>query len=419
VQITTPAAVRANNLSITLNLIRERGSITRTELMELTELSAPTISSLVNFLISAGFVEEKGSAASSGGRRPNLLHFNYDARHAVGVDMGATHVNVVCMNLAGQVKSHQSRRMDIVNLPRQTLDNIIEMVHEVITESQVPMDEILGLGLTVPAPLNTITSGTFLTHYMPSWKGISPIQELGKVFSMPLYLENDANAGALAEKWWGSARKCDTIVFVKLGTGVGSGLIIGNEIYRGFSGTAGEIGHTTIETMGRRCRCGNQGCMESYVGLPGILMDARLGLAEDASWVGSLDNLTVQQVIEAARRGNQFCQQLIQTAGRYLGIGLANLVNIMNPGMLVLGGELAEAGDFLVEPMVTSMLNRSIPFEKHMEKIVMSELGQDAVAIGAATLAIIEAFSPSNLYRTLHRMDDPILKGGEAIQKEG
>lgn len=417
--ITTPAAVRANNLSITLNLIHERGSITRTELMELTQLSAPTISALVNSLISAGFVIEGGSGASSGGRRPTILQFNYDARHAIGVDMGAAHVTVVSMNLAGDVKARQSHRMDIVNLPHQTLENIVQIVKEVIAETRVPVEEILGLGLTVPAPLNTITSGTFLTHYMPSWKGISPAVELAKEFTMPIYLENDANAGALAEKWWGSAKQCDTIVFVKLGTGVGSGLIIGNEIYRGFSGTAGEIGHTTIETMGRRCRCGNHGCMESYVGLPGILMDARLGLAEDASWVGSLDNLTVQQVIDAARSGNKFCLQLIQTAGRYLGIGLANLINIMNPGMLVLGGDLAEAGDLLIEPMVASMLKRSIPFEKHMEKIVVSELGQDTVAIGAATLAIIEAFSPSNLYRTLHRLDDLYLKGGEAIQKEG
>ncbi len=401
--ISTPAALRAHNLSLALNLIRERGSITRAELITLTKLSAPTISSLVNVLIDSDFVREAGIGVSSGGRRPIVLEFNYDARHVIGIDMGATHITCLLVNLNGQIIARQMRRMDVIGQPKPSLEAINSMIFQVTSQSNVNMEDILGIGLTVPAPLNDDHNGTFLTYYMPAWKDIRPAEQINKSYSLPIYMENDANAAAIAEKWWGSGQGYDSLAYIKIGTGVGSGLVINNEIYRGSSGSAGEIGHTTIETNGRLCRCGNQGCMESYVGLPGILMDARNGLSNDPEWESQLNKLSLAQIIQAAKDGNAVCIQLIQHAGKYLGIGMANMINLVNPGLLIIGGDLTEAGDILMDPVRSSMRERTIPFESHLEKITLGELGENAVALGAAAVVIQKAFSTVQLYATLRR----------------
>lgn len=401
--ISTPSAVRANNLSLALNLIHERGSITRAEMIDIISLSAPTVSALVNVLIDSDFVREAGIGVSSGGRRPIVLEFNYDARLVLGVDLGATHITSVLMNLKGRVLDRRFQRMDVINSPLEAFQAVRSMLHQSIHREGVHVEDILGLGFTVPAPLNDEQEGTFITYYMPEWNGIHLMQEISKFTKLPIYIENDANAAAIGEKWWGSGRGYDSLAYIKVGTGVGSGLVINNSIYRGFSGSAGEIGHTTIETDGRHCRCGNHGCLESYVGLPGILMDAREGLAADPAWQGRLDQLTVEQIIAAARDGNAVCRQIIKKAGRYLGIGMANMINLVNPGLLILGGDLTEAGDLLMDEVQSSLRERTIQFDSHHEKIALGELGDNAVAIGAATLVIQKAFSAANLYATLQR----------------
>jgi predicted NBD/HSP70 family sugar kinase len=220
---------------------------------------------------------------------------------------------------------------------------------------------------------------------------------------IPIYVENDANAAAVAEKYWGSGRGVEDMAYIKLGTGVGSGLILRNEIYRGVSGNAGEIGHTTIEASGRLCRCGNHGCIESYVGIPGILRDAREGLKTDKTWKNQLDKLRLENVIAIAREGNQACQQVLSKAGRYMGIGIANLINLFNPGLVVIGGELIAAGDLFMNSVLASLRERTIPFDIHREKLVLGELGAEAVAIGAATLVMENAFNETNLYQTLRK----------------
>ncbi len=403
--ISTPSAVRANNLSLALNLIRDRRSVTRAEIIETTGLSAPTISALVNVLIDSDFVREAGIGVSSGGRRPILLEFNYNARFVMGIDLGSTHIIAILMNLEGKIAARQQRRMDVIGHPVEALEAVVSMIFQVTRQADIHEEDILGIGLTIPAPLSDENGGTFLTYYMPAWKGIRPAEEIGKSVHVPIYMENDANAGAIAEKWWGIGKGYESLAYIKIGTGVGSGLVINNEIYRGYSGSAGEIGHTTIETNGRLCRCGNHGCMESYVGLPGILMDAREGLANDPSWKDRLDTLTLEMIIQAARDGNEVCLRLIHNAGRYLGVGIANLINLVNPGLIILGGDLTDAGAMLMDSVFVSMRERTIPFEYHLEKIIIGELGADAVAIGVATVVIQKAFSAANLYSTLRRKE--------------
>jgi glucokinase-like ROK family protein len=397
----TPAAVRAHNLSFTINLIRERGTITRAELNQITHLSTTTISALVNVLIASGFVTEAGIGVSSGGRRPVVLEFNYNARYTLGVDMGATHITVIIMKLNGQVIARKNRNVDVIHQPYLSLDSILEMIASILDERHLTYEDLLGVALTVPAPLIDEQTGEFLTYYMPAWAGILPVNYLRQTINLPIYVENDANSASLAEKYWGIGRGYDNLAYIKLGTGVGAGLIIDNEIYRGVNGNAGEIGHTTIEASGRLCRCGNHGCIESYVGIPGLLRDVREGLRNDPNWQSNLDALKIDQIIDAANNGNEVCTQVIAKAGKYMGIGIANLVNLFNPGLVVIGGELTAAGDLFLNSVLSSIRERSIPFGIHREKLVLGELGSDAVAVGAATLVMLNAFNEVNLYQTL------------------
>ncbi|GAP22824.1 ROK family transcriptional regulator [Leptolinea tardivitalis] len=405
-EISSTAAVRAHNLSLVLNLIRDRGTITRADIIHLTRLSAPTVSSLVNILIASDFVREGGIGLSSGGRKPVVLEFNYEARKVIGIDMGAAHITIIIMNLKGEVSNRFSCHMDVLLKPAESLQVIHDAIENLLKETGLTESDLLGIGYTVPAPLENEKTGEFVTHYMPAWKNISCIQAVRDIIKdVPIYFENDANAAAIAEKCWGSGLGYDNLVYIKLGTGVGSGLIINGQVYKGFSGTAGEIGHTTIEADGRSCRCGNRGCLESYIGMQGILSDGRRALANDARWAGKLDELDVKGVVKAAREGNRECEKIITTAGWYLGIGLANIINLVNPGLLILGGDLADAGQMLLDPARQSLVERTVGFNTRTDNLVIGELGSNAVAVGAATLVIANAFQETNIYSALRNKD--------------
>jgi predicted NBD/HSP70 family sugar kinase len=316
------------------------------------------------------------------------------------------------MNLAGRVIDSQTRAFDVLNKVNESVELIRSIIFQLITHNGIHIEDLLGLGWTVPAPLLDDSTGEFITYYMPTWSGVLPAIQLQPFFpDLPIFMENDANAAAIAEKWWGSGRGTNNLVFIKLGTGIGAGLVIDGEIYRGYSGIAGELGHTTIEADGRNCRCGNRGCMESYVGLPGIMIDARAGLAQDPTWQGAVDQLDIQKVILEAKAGNAICRQVLAKAGHYLGIGLSNLLNVFNPGLIILGGVLMEgAGAELVLPAVHRTVQERKPFDSHLDKIIVGELGAGAVAIGAATVVLQKALDPARLYQTLRRNTPEIEK---------
>ncbi|HNZ12370.1 MAG TPA: ROK family protein, partial [Anaerolineaceae bacterium] len=191
------------------------------------------------------------------------------------------------------------------------------------------------------------------------------------------------------------------LAYIKIGIGVGSGLVINHQIYRGESGTAGEIGHTTIEVDGRLCRCGNHGCMEAYVGGPGLLADAQAALQAAHRGADEMPG-TVEDLVDTALQGDAVCRQVIQNAGRYLGTSIANLLNLVNPGLVILGGELVQAGELLMGPIHASIRERVMPIAAQQAAIVAGKLGNDAIAIGAATLVIQNAFEPTQLAKTLN-----------------
>lgn len=394
-------SIRERNLSLVLNQVRQAGTISRSALVHQIGLSAGTISNLANILLENGFIYESGPGKSSGGRRPILLQFNYKARYVLGIDMGATHIMAVLMDLQGHVVASKHSKYDVINDPDGTIDIISQMARGLLTQQGLSKKIVVGMGITLPTPLAGENLDRLTTIFFPAWENCDIRASIRTHFDIPLYIENDANAGAIAEKWWGNGRDYSNLAYIKLGTGVGSGLILNNEIYRGNGGTAGEIGHTTIDPTGPACRCGNQGCLEGLVGIPAIIQEAEQRLRKDRpDWVSNCP-ITIDSLIEAALSGDPTARSIIANAGSFLGIGIANLVNVFNPGLVVLGGELTAAGDLLLNAVRAAVNRRAMPKASSEVKIMVSSLGDDAVAIGAATQAMQHAFQPSRLMQTL------------------
>lgn len=400
-QTADASTIREHNLSLVLNLVWEEGAISRADIVRRTQLSATTVSALANVLLASGFVSEQGAGESSGGRPPILLQFNYKFRHVLGLDMGATHLTAVVMDLAGEVVARRFQKYDVMGDPAGTITAIQRLAAEAMQEAGLSAAHILGMGIAVPAPLEGENFDRLSGVILPKWEGLDLISQVRQTVNVPIHLDNDANAGAIAEKWWGAGRRFANLAYIKLGTGVGSGLILKNEIYRGDGGTAGEIGHTTINTNGPLCRCGNRGCLESLVGVPAIISEVACRRAETYPGYEADDSLTIEGITIAAVNGDPLSRQVITEAGNDLGVAIANLLNLFNPGLVVLGGELTTAGDLLLEAVHASVAHRAMPKAAREATITLSALGEDAVAIGAATLAIQHAFLPSSLPQTL------------------
>lgn len=375
--------------------------MSRADLVRKSGLSATTISSLVSDLLASGFVHESGTGASSGGRPPILLQFDYKFRHVLGVDMGATHLNVILMDFGGEIVASRYCRIDVIGDPPGTIATICRFLQELRDEAELSQRHVSGLGITIPTPLAGEQLDSLTTIYMPAWQDVDLLAQVTRGFDFPVYLDNDANAGAVAEKWWGQGQAYDNLAYIKLGVGVGSGLILNGEIFRGSGGTAGEIGHTTINVDGPLCRCGNRGCMESYVGAGPLVAEVKFLRQERGVVAGECPDVTVGEIATAALAGDPICTEVVERAGAYLGTALANLINLLNPGLITLGGDLVAADTLLLSAVGTAVNRRAMPKAAAESEIVISRLGRNAVAIGAATLAIENAFRPSSLARTL------------------
>jgi glucokinase-like ROK family protein len=393
---------RDHNLSQILKMIHERASISRAALVRSTHLSATSVSAIVSELLDSGFIKEIGEGKSSGGRRPIILQFNPDVKFAIGIDLGASHISIVITNLLGEVREIRSEKFNTTDHPQEALKLIIQQISDMIDSLDLTTADFLGIGLTVPAPLEGDNLDRLSPVILPKWDGISLIDEMQKHYPLPIYVDNDANGGAIAEKWWGAGRGVSNLVYIKLGVGVGSGLIINNQVFRGTGGTAGEIGHTTIDPNGPPCRCGNLGCMESYVGVPALIATTEEKLDEYPDSILDPAEITIDTIIEAAQDLDPLASSIVREAGNYLGISISNLLNLVNPEIIVLGGDLIQAGSAFLDIVKTTAFQRSISKVADESSIITSELGDDVIPIGAATLVIYNAFHPVNIRQTLN-----------------
>ncbi|MFF3859174.1 ROK family protein [Streptomyces sp. NPDC002209] len=367
------------NLERVVRAVRLAGSLTQAEIARSTGLSAATVSNIVRELKDGGTVEVTDTSA--GGRRARSVSLSGDAGIVIGVDFGHTHLRVAVGNLAHQVLAEESAPLDVDASWADGFDRAEALVGELIAGIGVGLDKVIGVGLGVPGPID-VESGTLgSTAILPGWAGINPRQELSQRLGVPVYVDNDANLGALGELVWGSGRGVKDLAYIKVASGVGAGLVINGQIYRGPGGTAGEIGHITLDESGPVCRCGNRGCLETFAA-------ARYVLPLLQSTHGP--ELTMERVVELAREGDPGCRRVIADVGRHVGSGVANLCNVLNPSRVVLGGSLAEAGELILAPIRESVGRYAIPSAARQLSVLTGSLGGRAEVLGALALVLSE-----------------------------
>jgi len=389
--------MRQHNAALVIRrLWQEDEGLSRADLARELGLSRSTISAIVQGLLGSGLVVESHRARSTGGRRAIVLRFYDHHRHVLGLDLGASHVTAVRTDLHGRVLARATSEHDVQGDPQGTLALIQTLTEQVLDPEGPPL---LGVGVGVPCPVDANSDEQLSPRILPAWRGVRLGDWLYERLGVRVYLDNDANVGALAEAWWGAGRDTDHFAYIKVGTGVGSGYLIGRNAYRGASGIAGEIGHTTVDADGRPCRCGLRGCLEAEVGSPALLAKVReaLDAGQDSS-LCTAEPLDLRTLIAAADAGDPLANRVIGEAGVHLGVAIANLFNLLNPGRVVLGGRLTQAGDRLLVPLRDTVRERALSTSVERADISVGILAEDHVAVGAATLVIQQALAEPQLF---------------------
>ncbi|MFE4454446.1 ROK family protein [Streptomyces sp. NPDC056796] len=378
------------NLERVVRAVRMAGSLTQAEIARSTGLSAATVSNIVRELKDSGTVEV--TPTSAGGRRARSVSLSGDAGIVIGVDFGHTHLRVAIGNLAHQVLAEESEPLDVDASSAQGFGRAEQLVNRLVETTGIAPEKVIGVGLGVPGPID-VESGTLgSTSILPGWTGINPGQELAGRLGVPVYVDNDANLGALGELVWGSGRGVKDLAYIKVASGVGAGLVIDGHIYRGPGGTAGEIGHITLDESGPVCRCGNRGCLETFTAARYVLPLLRPSHGPD---------LTMERMVQLAREGDPGCRRVIGDVGRHIGSGVANLCNLLNPSRVVLGGSLAEAGELVLAPIRDSVSRYAIPSAARQLSVLPGALGGRAEVLGALALVLSEMGDSTLLESTL------------------
>ncbi|NEC13270.1 ROK family transcriptional regulator [Streptomyces sp. SID8014] len=367
------------NLERVVRAVRLSGSLTQAEIARTTGLSAATVSNIVRELKEGGTVEV--TPTSAGGRRARSVSLSGDAGIVIGVDFGHTHLRVAVGNLAHQILAEEAEPLDVDASAEQGFDRAELLVGRLLDATGVDRAKVAGVGLGVPGPIDVASGMLGSTSILPGWSGTQPAHALGERLGVPVAVDNDANLGALGELVWGSGRGVRDLAYIKVAGGVGAGLVIDGQIYRGPGGTAGEIGHITLDESGPVCRCGNRGCLETFTAARYVLP-----LLEPTHGAG----LTMEKVVELAQEGDPGCRRVVADVGRHIGSGVASLCNLLNPSRVVVGGDLAEAGELVLGPIRTSVGRYAIPSAARQLELVPGSLGGRAEVLGALALALRE-----------------------------
>ncbi|MBM4424925.1 MAG: ROK family protein [Chloroflexi bacterium] len=361
-----------------------------------TKLSRATVSAIVEELIDARLVREARVGASRGGRRPTILELNPDVGRVVGIDIGATHLIVVVADLRGRALAECELGFDIASGPEAGLDRVGRAVDEMLRQAGCLWESVVTVAVGVPGPVVSKLGMVVAPPIMPGWDGF-PIQKyLRERWAKPVYVDNDADLGALGEWSYGAGKNESNLTYIKIGTGIGCGILLDGQIYRGVLGTAGEIGHVTISEDGPPCTCGNYGCLEAMAGGRAIAQRAQLaikaGQRTALTAISAARELTARDVAEAAKEGDAVAQQLLSDAGRHIGSALASLINLLNPGLVLLGGGVVGAGDILLNSVRAAVAERSMRPSLQATRVDVGSLGRRSTVMGAVSLGLTHTF---------------------------
>jgi glucokinase-like ROK family protein len=364
-----------------VDALRREGSASRADLMRITGLSRTTITSLLATLLERGMViESEVEAQRQGrGRPPALLRLAPKAGAVLGVDFGHRHLRVAVADLSSTVLAERRADVDVDTAAELALDLATRMVSEVLEEAGLTIDRVVAAGMGLPGPIDRRTGRVRSSVILPAWSGLDAAEQLARRLGVPVDVDNDANLGALAEFTFGAARGLDDVIYVKVSSGIGAGIILGGRLHRGVTGNAGEIGHVEVRADGVVCRCGNRGCLETVAS-----GSALLGVLRPVHG----DALTLAGMLELAAAGDPGTLRVINDAGRAIGHALGDLCNSLNPGAIVVGGDLSAAGAPLLDGIREAVDRHAQPGAAEAVTVMRSVLGERAEVLGALTLVI-------------------------------
>ena len=366
--------VKKINMSIVLDTIRRYGSLSRIRVSEMTGLNKATVSNLVLEMLDNYLLEEIGPGKSSGGRKPTMLVFHRTAGHAIGIELSVTHLTGILTDLEDQIVAEYSIRLLHRDFPF-VLEEMNKAIRSLMLQAPSSPHGIVGIGVGVPGMVDEY--GTILFAPNLGWEKIPLKAILEETFSIPVTIDNEANAGAEGELHYGAGIDVRHLIYISAGMGIGSGIIIDGELYKGARGYAGETGHMTIESNGRKCSCGNRGCWELYA--------SEIAYDDQSK---HLPARSTRELIPYALQQEADILNLYTEIGRYLGIGITNIVNSFNPELIIIGGPLADAKDWLETSLQNVVAERTLPYHRNQLQIQFSALGSRSAMLGASYAAV-------------------------------
>jgi predicted NBD/HSP70 family sugar kinase/predicted transcriptional regulator len=381
-------SLRQRNRLRIIDVLRRSGSASRVDIVRDTGLSRTTVSKLVGELQAEGLVVERANggaeasaAANAVGRPPVALTLNPAAGAVVGIDFGHDLVRVAVADLSGTVIAEARRDIDVDSQAEQAIDLAAAMVDEQLAGLHLDLDRTVGVGVAVSAPILRDIDDPGATSILPGWGPFAPGGELERRLGRPVLMGNDANLGALAEVRHGAGRGARNVVYVMLSGGIGAGLILDGALFSGHSGLTGELGHVVIDPAGQICRCGNRGCLETVASAAALLEALRPLHGSD---------ITLQDAVALARAGDAGCRRLFADAGRTVGRAVGSICNIVNPELVIVGGEMSVVGDVLVDAVAEGIALATIPAIRRDAQVVAASLGERAEVLGAIGLVLAE-----------------------------
>jgi predicted NBD/HSP70 family sugar kinase len=373
--------LRERNRERVVEALGMLGGGSQADIARATGLSRTTVSTVVAELRGAGLLSEAEARAPDqrGGRPGVRLMLQEPSRAVIGIDFGHSHVRVAVADLAHRVLAERMRELAVDHRALEALDAAAGMVEEVLAEAGVARATVIGAGIGIPGPVDRARGTVGSATILPGWLGLRIANEMEQRLGLPVEIENDANCGALAELTWGAGRDCRNFAYIKAATGIGAGIVVDGRLLRGASGTAGEIGHTTLDESGALCSCGNRGCLETVAAGPAIVHLVRQVHPE-------AENLS--SVIAMATQGDVRCRRAIADAGHEIGVAVAGLCNLINPERVIVGGLLSRAGEVLLQPLRESIRRHAVQAAAENVEVVQGSFEDRAELLGSLALVL-------------------------------
>ncbi|WP_182200835.1 ROK family transcriptional regulator [Paraliobacillus salinarum] len=384
--------MKSLNKSIILNKILNSGPISRAQIAKETNLTPPTVGSIVKELIEQGIVKESTLGISRGGRKPTMLVIDYQGFYVVGVDAGPTEVETILTDLSGKVIERYSLPISEKVTEASFLGILETGIETVLQNYNQNKDKIIGIGIAMHGVVD-VETGTSLYAPNLDLRDVPIKKTLEDKFNLMVIVENDARALALGEVWFGQGRDSESMVAVNIGNGVGAGITVNGKLYHGDSSIAGEIGHMTVDINGRTCSCGNKGCLQTIISGPAIAERAVQQLYQaPQSVLKQISSITGESIFQAAEAGDSYAVKLLEETGEYIGIGLTNLIHIMNPSKIIISGGVTGARTYISDKILKTISKSALTLKAKQTEVAFSDLGEQATALGAVALLLAELF---------------------------